>query len=99
MADLSDKKSDFASMAVEFAADLIKLTLRANELVEFARSNGFRPTGANAIADADLIGGNKHLTASDVNKVVQAAQSLRTGITDPVLDDLRRAARKPSSIN
>lgn len=98
MADLADKKSDYASACGRFAQELLALTLQADELVKFAVDNGFRSDGANPLVDSDLVGGNKHLTAADVAAVVAAAQALRTAMTSSMMRDLRRAMRTMAQV-
>jgi hypothetical protein len=61
--DLTNKKKDWASQAVVYAAKAAALTRDIAELINYWNDNGFASGGANPITQADLDGPeNGHLT-------------------------------------
>jgi hypothetical protein len=94
--DLSAKKSDYVSASVAFAADLLALARRAEELAAYQSANGFQSGGAAPVTDADCVGGNAHMTAVLVNAVVTIAGQLGGAVTSGMRTTMRQASTRPT---
>lgn len=94
--DLSAKKSNFISSAVDFSEALLALTRSGEELAAYQAANGFQSGGANAVVDADCVGNNAHLTAATVNAVVTIAGQLGTSVTTAMRNTMRQTDRLPT---
>ncbi len=73
MADLSAKKSDFISEAVQRAEAFIAAYKNLhNSKLEYD-SMGYNSAGANALVDGDFIGANAHLDAAKMTSLMNTA--------------------------
>jgi hypothetical protein len=95
MPDLTAKKSDYLSRVVDLSERLTDVLKDAQELTSYRGDNGFETGGTNAIADADCVGENAHLTAATVDAVVQVGAALTGVMTLPRWASLRKANRGP----
>ncbi len=68
---------------------------KAEELSAYRADNGFEIGGANAITDADAAGANAHLTAANVDAVVQVGAAFVGLMTLPRRASLRKVNRTP----
>lgn len=95
MADQTSRKLDYLSAVVSFGEDLLALTRRGEELALYQSASGFQAGGANAIVDADCVGGNMHLTAASTNAVVTIAGQLGGAVSAGMRNSLRLVSRQP----
>lgn len=72
MATLAQKKSDFLTALVSYSSKAEAIVRDIAELSSYFTDNGFATGGANAIADADCVSPNDHLTAALVNAAMTA---------------------------
>lgn len=96
MATLTGKKSDFLSRVGSLSAQLLKIAVESDELTAFQTDNTFQAGGANAVADADCVGNNEHMTAAQVAAVMTVVAAFSTAMTPARRTILRQANRQPN---
>jgi hypothetical protein len=75
--DLTNKRRDFASACVNYAAKAISLTRDVAELVSLYTDNGFNPGGTNPFQQTDLDNSaNAHLTPAIIDAFVTAISNV-----------------------
>jgi hypothetical protein len=95
-ADLSNKKADYISSVLAASAALLEIAITADELSAFRTDNAFGSGGANAITDDDCVGGNGHVTAAQVEAVMQVVAAVSTAMTAARRTTLRQANAQPN---
>jgi hypothetical protein len=91
----SDRKSNFISRSVTLSAELLALTRDCEEMALYRTDSAFQVGGANAIADADCVGGNAHMSATLLAAVVTIFGQLGTALTPAMRASLRQASINP----